>query len=87
MSAPLPDPTSSPREPETTPPTRWERVGWGDKALVRASDGYILGRVSSAGRTCRAYTSLAPLGEYISEEDARRAVERASLVCMEDFRR
>lgn len=53
----------------------WEELSWSEWALVDDA-GKILGRVVRSGRTYIAYSSIAaPLGEYISLEQAKRALD------------
>lgn len=61
---------------ETTNTTSWRDVGWRDCRLLDAY-GRILGGYKHEWRTYTAWYERKNLGDYIDEESAKAAVERA----------
>ena len=72
--------TLRPAPPVAAPTHLWRRLSWGEYALAEARTSRIVGRVVNHWTYSTASTDLRPLGEYLDEHGARRAVEKALML-------
>lgn len=61
------------------PLKRWRHIGHGEEVLTDQS-GKIVGEVRLGYRRYSAWIDVRPLGEYVDEASAKRAVEAALFV-------
>lgn len=58
---------------------KWHRIGWQYEVLCD-ENGKVCGTVRGEWRTWAAHHSCGPVGDYLTNEQAKRAVERALML-------